>query len=182
MATFPAPAVPVFSSYAGYPPRQADFTTWWYNTASFLQNRVVFRARQATTATSLPSSGAATTIGYDTVDEDPYAGWNAGTHSWGPPAGYSGWYQVAVTLFTVALAAAVLIRPGCSASGAANLAAIQGAAGHAAGAEGQFTVYLTGGQDSVQGQGSLQNSGVAVNTSLTAGQQSSIDIVWLGTG
>ena len=52
MATYGPPAVPVFN--AGYGPQAADFNTWWYQTASFLQYGVVLRATQTTTATSLP--------------------------------------------------------------------------------------------------------------------------------
>ena len=69
MTTWPAPSVPVFP--AGYGPTQTDLDNWWYNVAGFLQTGVVFRASQTTTATSLPDSGAATTIGFDDVLEDP---------------------------------------------------------------------------------------------------------------
>ena len=68
-------------------------------------------ASQTTTATSLPDSGAATTIGFDTVAEDPYSGWDSGTFLWTPPAGYSGWYQATLTVRTVTVAANVNLRP-----------------------------------------------------------------------
>jgi hypothetical protein len=178
VATFPDAVIPFFP--AGYQPQQSDFTTWWYDNAAFLQNRVVFRARQATTATTLPASGAATVIGYDAIDEDPYSGWTGTpTFAWMPPAGYSGWYQVTTTLFTAIVGAAVDLRPSVLGSYAYTLATVQGATTHGNGAEGTFTVYLIGGQDTVQGGGAQLNAGASLLTSLTAGQQSSLEITWL---
>jgi hypothetical protein len=176
MTTWPAPIVPVFP--AGYDPQQADFTTWWYDVASFLQNRVVARVSQTTTATTLPSSGANTTIAYDTVAEDPYSGWNAAAHAWGPPAGYSGWYEVTITVRTAAVAANVDLYIGLGGTYTEKLASVLASAG-GGGAECVFAVYLTGGQDTVTAMAELLNSGSNVNTNLTAGQQSTMEIVWL---
>jgi hypothetical protein len=179
MATWNAPAVPVFP--AGYCPQQADFSTWWYQVAGFLQNKVVARVSQATTATSLPSSGAVTVIGFDTVAEDPYSGWNATSHEWAPPAGYSGWYQVTLTVRTAPMTGVDLYTymVQTSSGGQTPAVGVQGASNVGAGASGTWTVYLTGGQDAVQGAAGLEHASAAVSTSLTAGQQSTMEIVWL---
>jgi hypothetical protein len=177
VATYNAPVVPVFP--AGYGPQASDFNTWWYETASFFQNGVVFRASQTTTATSLPSSGATTVIGYDNIIEDPYSGWNSGTHSWGPPAGYSGWYQVTMTIRTVTLANLVSIQAHIKGTWTYNLTLAQGNSTASAGVSAAFGVYLIGGQDTVQAAGSIGNSGVNVNTDLTAGQNSTLEITFL---
>jgi hypothetical protein len=162
-------------------PQQADFLAWWYYNAAFHQNRVVARLRQASAATSLPSSAGITTIGFDTVDEDPYGGWNSGTHLWQPPAGYSGWYQVTLTVRIVSPAALVDLRPALVGSATYNLTTVESQSGAGGGASATFAVYLTGGQDTVGGAAQLINSGAAVNTSLVAGQQSGMEIVYLAS-
>ena len=177
MATYGPPAVPVFN--AGYGPQAADFNTWWYQTASFLQYGVVLRATQTTTATSLPDSGAATTIGFDDVLEDPYSGWDSGTFLWTPPAGYSGWYQATLTVRTVEVAANVNLRPLLAGTYGQALATAMGADTSGAGVSGTFVVYLVGGQDTIGGACELLNSGSAKNTSLTSGQQSTLELVWV---
>ena len=176
MTTYSAPSVPVFP--AGYGPGAGDFNTWWYQTAAFLGTRVVFRASQTTTATSLPDSGAATTIGFDTVAEDPYAGWDSGTYLWTPPAGYSGWYQATVLVRTADVAANVDLRPLLAGTYAYQLSCVMGAT-FGAGASGTYIVYLVGGQDTIGGACQLLNSGAAVDTSLTAGQQSALELVFI---
>jgi hypothetical protein len=177
MATWNPPVVPVFP--AGYAPQATDFNTWWYQTGSFLQNRVVFRASQTTTATSLPDTGSAVTIAYDNVIEDPYSGWSASTHLWTPPAGYSGFYQATITLRIVQPASLVFIEPRLAGTYTTTLAAVQGQSNAGAGVSGTFTVYLVGGQDTLGAEAQLLNSGSNLNTSLTAGQQSSLEIVYL---
>lgn len=178
MATFPPPVVPVFP--AGYAPYAADFDQW-YDTAGFFQNRVVFRGRQTVSATTLPDTGAVTLITIDTVDEDPYNGWSTLAHEWTPPAGYSGWYEVTGTLATVALAAGDEIRPLLGGTYTLDLATALGATSVAAGAEGWAAVYLVGGQDFVSLAGALYNASANVNTSIAAGSQSSLEIIWLST-
>ena len=177
MTTWPAPSVPVFP--AGYGPTQTDLDNWWYNVAGFLQTGVVFRASQTTTATSLPDSGAATTIGFDTVLEDPYSGWDGSTFLWTPPAGYSGWYQATLTVRTVEVAANVNLRPLLAGTYGQALATAMGADTSGAGVSGTFIVYLVGGQDTIGGACELLNSGSAKNTSLTSGQQSTLELVWV---
>lgn len=178
--TFPAPLVPAFP--AGYPPQQADFTTWWQDTSAFLQNKVVARVSQSVTATTLPHSGVQTVIGFDTILEDPYAGWvGSPFYEWRPPAGYSGWYQVTITVRTgFASGADLYVYVNTPALGAsAPVGGLQLANSVNAGVSGTFTTYLVGGQDAVQGVASLVNSGADIGTSLTAGQQSTMEVAWL---
>ena len=183
--TTPAQSIPYF--LAGYGPQQSDFAGWWANTAAFFQQKVVFRATQTTTATTLPSAGTITKIAYDNVIEDPWSGWSASTHEWTPPSGGSGWYQVTVTVWLAAPGALqVVLSPyigGSSAYNGADLAALSGIVlpNAAGGAEGTFYLRLTGGQDPVWGAGAIRNSAGGVLTNLTAGQNSSIEIIWLGS-
>jgi len=177
MATYNTPVTPVFN--AGYGPYASDFNTWIYQTFSFFQNKVVLRVSQTTTATSLPDSGAVTTIAYDTVLEDPYSGWNASTHLWTPPSGYSGWYQATITIRTVTLSNLVMLRPVFAGTYSYALTTVQGNSNAGAGVSATFTVYLVGGQDTLGAACSLLNSGSAVNTSLTAGQESTLEIIYL---
>ena len=176
MVTFNPPAVPNFP--AGYGPTQMDFYGWWYQTASFLQNRVVLRASQAVSATSLPDSGAATTIEFDTIAEDPYSGWDGSTFLWTPPAGYSGWYQATLTVRTATVATDVDVRALLAGTYNFNLSTVMGST-NGAGAEGTFIVYLVGGQDTIGGAAELLNSGSAVDTGLAAGGQSTFELVFI---
>lgn len=181
-SSFPAPAIPFFP--AGFAPAQSDLNAWFHDPFAFLETRAVFRARQTVTPQALPSSGVATTLQFDTIDEDPLGGWVPAAFAWGPPSGFSGWYQVTVTLFTAALAAGNVIRPGITAPGApsTNGALATGYPGAAvAGVEGSYWVYLIGGQDTVQANGTLLNASSNVNTDITFGQQSSMEICWLSS-
>jgi len=177
MATWPAPDVPFFP--AGYAPSAADFASWWMNNAGFHQNKVVFRGSQTVTATTLPDTEAITLIKLDTISEDPYSGWNASTWAWTPPAGYSGWYEITGTLATVALASGDAIRPLLTGTYTLDLATTVGATSVPAGSEGYACVYLVGGQDTVSLSGALYAATANVNTSIAAGNQSSLEIVWL---
>ena len=180
MATFNAPFVPVFN--AGATLQASDFNTLWFQNASFFQNRIVFRARQATTATTLPSTSVITAIGFDAIDEDPYSGWNAGTFTWIPPVGYSGIYQVTMTVRTAAPANLVDIGTYFKIAGATyGIGDAQGQSVTGAGVSSTFTFYLIGGQDGIQGNAAIFNSGANVLTSLTAGQQSTMEIIWVGS-
>jgi hypothetical protein len=176
VTTYNPPAVPSFP--AGYGPQALDFYNWWYQTAGFLQTRVVLRASQTVSATSLPDSGAATTIEFDTIAEDPYSGWDSGTFLWTPPAGYSGWYQATLCVRTATVAGDVDVRALLAGTYNINLSTVMGSTS-GAGVEGTFPVYLVGGQDTIGGAAELLNSGAAVNTNLTAGQQSTFELVWI---
>jgi hypothetical protein len=176
-AVFPPPVVPVFP--AGYQPVQADFTRWWYSVLGFFQNKPVFRAVQAASTTPIPTGGVLTQIGYDTVLEDPYQGWNTvQPGAWSPPAGYSGWYQVTVTLYTQDLPSGADIRALVGGTYTQDLGTTPGPTGHFAGVEGQFVIYLIGGQDFVYGAAELFASS-SVSTADAAGQMSSMEVLWL---
>ena len=174
MATWPAPVVPVFA--AGTGPTETSMNGLWYNVAGFLQNRVVFRVSETVSATTLPDTGAVTTIGYDNVAEDPYNGWSSGTHLWTPPAGYSGWYQATITIRTAVASGLVDLRPALTGTYTYQLSTLQSAQ---AGASATFIVYLVGGQDTIGGACQLLNSGANVNTDITAGQNSTLEICWI---
>ena len=175
-ATYAAPTVPFFP--AGYEPQQADFTSWWTTNAQFFQSRVVFRGRQTLASTSLPSSGAQTLIGIDTVDEDPENGFLSGTNAWMPKV--SGWYQVTIDVQLASLATGVQLRPALGGTAVNTAVGTQlGAVSHAAGSDGEFVVYLVGGSDYVQVLAQIQNASAAISTSITAGTQSSMEVVWL---
>lgn len=177
MTTYNTPITPVFN--AGYGYEASDLNSLWMQTASFFQTRVVLRVSQTTTATSLPDSGAVTTIGFDNVLEDPYSGWDSGTHLWTPPAGYSAWYQATITIRTVTLADLVDLRPVFAGTYSYALTTVEGNSNAGAGVSATFVVYLVGGQDTLGAACSLLNSGSAVDTSLTAGQQSGLEIIYL---
>jgi hypothetical protein len=177
-STFPLPSVPFFP--AGYSPAPADLGSWLHDPFSALENRPVARFRQASAAQALPSSGAATVLEFDVVDEDPLGGWQPGAWAWGPPAGWSAWYQVTVTLFTQPVASGNVIRPGITAPGSPGPVGSQlPGAGNNGGAQGTFWVYLIGGQDTVQATGALLNASVNVNTDIGATQQSAMEVTWL---
>jgi hypothetical protein len=180
MATFNAPVVPHF--LAGTGPAATDMDTLVYQTMSFLQNRIVLRVSQTTTATTLPSAGTQTTIAFDTVLEDPYSGWNSGTHSWTPPEGYVGWYDFTFTLRTVTVANLVDLSGVIIAAGTAYDVSIkQGQSNAGAGVYASVTAYLVGGEPSASCAGRLLNSGVNISTSLVAGQNSTFEITWISS-
>jgi hypothetical protein len=183
--TTPAPSVPDF--LAGYGPQQSDMQSLWTNPAAFFQQRIIFRATQATTATSLPASAAITTIAFDNIIEDPYAGWNASTHQWLSPPGFSGFYQVTLTVAIVGTGASgVMLSPYVQTTGAAGnlaqsvqLGATLCSSSAESAVESTWYVYLVGGHDSVYGAANIENSSSAVLTNLTAGYNSSMEIVWI---
>lgn len=187
MPTFPSPAVPVFP--AGFTPQAADFNGWWFNTASFLQTRVVFRALQNNTVTTLPSSHAAQVIQFDTVLEDPYSGWNSGTFLWQPPVGYSGWYHITFTLLTNPPPSLADLYSTITFSGTPiwQSATVQGVqansqSGSIAGSSATYRAYMAGGQTSVGGYGALFNSASSVTTfSNGSGLGSTMEIVWIAS-
>jgi hypothetical protein len=177
-------AVPSVPSYAaGLGAQQSDMTALLTDEMAFFQQRVVFRASQTSAATSLPNSGAATVIAFDTVLEDPYGGWNPSTHAWTPPAGYSGFYETTLTVWIVAsgTTGTVNMIPSVSATTGTPLAETYVASNAPSGSATIFTQYLTGGQDSVQGFAQLFGAPGAVNTSLTNGQNSTLEIMWVSS-
>jgi hypothetical protein len=182
-APVPAPGVPGF--IAGYGPQASDMNTLWADAAAFFQQKVVFRASQTTTATTLPDSGAITTIAYDNVIEDPYSGWSSSTHEWTPPTGYGGWFLISVTVFTASAATAgwqIAVYPSASVapqSGTGTQVTEAPIATGPSGVCGFRYVYMTGGQDQAWGAAALVGGSSAVSTNLTAGSNSTIEIMWI---
>jgi hypothetical protein len=143
----PPPAVPVFP--AGYGPLPADFNGWVQAPLGFLTGQVVFRGAQ--TVTQSYTAGSNNVIRYDTVNEDPYAGWN-GSPSWWWLAPYTGWYEIIVTVSLAATTnyaqAAIFVTGGTQQYISSEH---QGPAGTFGGAGAYAIVALTGGVDYVQG-------------------------------
>jgi hypothetical protein len=177
--TTPAQGVPDF--IAGYGPQQSDMTSLWSDAAAFFQQRVVLRVSQTTTATTLPSSGATTTIAFDNVIEDPYGGWSASTHKWTPPAGGTGWYLATLTVRVVAAAANGWDLAAIVATPVASYPVAEAAigSGSGSGVAGSAYVYLVGSQDDVFGQAYTAAATASLATSLTAGQQSTLEVCWV---
>ena len=170
------PVVPAFP--AGYGPLPADFNGWVQAPFQFLTTRVVFRAEYHGVTTLTGS--LYNTVPYDTILEDPYSGWNASSHVWACPAGCSGLYEVsmtglgasagnATTAFEVALYLDGSLYYEASTDWAVN--------GHASGTCGTTVVSMIGGVDSVSGR---IWTNTTVNTTGTAGQYPTIEIMWLG--
>lgn len=171
-------AIPTLPAYiAGFGPQQGDMNTVYTSPLGFLQQRVIFRAAQLSTTTTLPSGlpGAATTIHFDTVYEDPYQGWNPSTFAWQAP--YTGWYQVAagIEVGTAPLNAILQVQvtaPGNQIYSLSEL--IMPTTG--GNAQGTSYIFLVGGQDTVSIQG-LVYSGSNVSTATT-NAATWLSIVW----
>jgi hypothetical protein len=183
--TTPAPSVPDF--LAGFGPQQSDMESLWVTAAAFFQQKVVFRATETVTATTLPSAGTTTAIGFDNIIEDPYSGWSATNENWTPPLGYSGWYLVTLTVWVTAPGATeTVLVPHLAGAAAGN--AVDGypltcivLPNGASGAEAYWYVYLVGGSDAIAGAAAILNSSSSVTTDLTAGQNSSMEIIWISS-
>ena len=179
--TTPAPSVPNF--IAGFGPQQSDMQSLWVNAAAFFQQRVIFRATQTTSATTLPSSGAITSVVPDNIIEDPYSGWSASGHHWIAPI--AGWYQVTVAVWITAPGATQTIlnvyvftpKGTTNPTNGEPLVSVVMPNG-TAGAEATWYCYFGVG-DSVIGAAAIKNSSSNVTTSLTAGENSSIEVVWI---
>lgn len=173
----PVPAVPGIP--AGTFPVQADFTTWVTNPFSFLAQPVVFRAHRA--AAQALTGGAYNVLQLDTVDEDPYGGWNASTHAWTCPAGCAGWYEAALTSLTASQGAGTSnqLVTGLALNGALwSVGSDDWAPASAAGgSNGTVQVPLLPG-DAVQVWVFTTQS---VSTTTTAGQLPSMELAWLST-
>lgn len=173
------PSVPDF--LAGYAPQQPDFQSLWVNPATFFRARVVFRASQTTTATTLSSSGNYSTIIFDNIIEDPYSGWSNTLHHWVAPAGYSGTYLATFQVY-VGTAVAVNTILAIEIGGTNQIEPATATA--CAGTTGVVCMnyqYLVGGQDGLWGTAAVLNSGVNVSTDLTNGQNSTFEIIWISS-
>lgn len=177
--TIPVPSVPNF--LAGSGPQQSDFQSLWVNAAAFFQQRVIFRASQTASTTTLPPSGAFTTVKYDTVIEDPYSGWSASAHNWTAPVGYSGWYQITATVFIQApgvTGVGLKIQTLTASQGTGSLVCVVVPSLTVGAAEATWYQYLVGGQEAVAVQAAIQNPGSSmtlVTNDSPAGQQSTVE-------
>ena len=61
---------------------------------NYLEQPPMFSARQTATATATGATPAWTTIGFDSIDGDPYSGWNASSVVWYVP--FASWWQTTV--------------------------------------------------------------------------------------
>ncbi|MEV0968520.1 hypothetical protein [Microtetraspora glauca] len=168
------PDVPVFP--ARYGPSPADFDAWLRDPISFLTAPPVCSVRRAA-AQAIPS-GVWTTIQFDTVDEDNYSGWNAGSYRYAATA--PGWYIVTVKAAANVAAAGTthallpgIVTTGILYQGNESWQVTQDGAGMVTT---QQFVYLAPGIDYVQGQ--MYIASAALNTPTPNGQQCTMDICW----
>jgi len=172
----PAPAVPFFP--AGDEPELSDFETWVYDNWWFLTTKVVFRGRQAVTPQSLLTANP---LQIDTVDEDPYGGWSGSPNWWWTPP-FSGWYQATTTGFMQTPTAGgdlyAVISAGNDYSASYQYPQQNVQTVHGQGTSGTFWFYLIGGEYSIAVSVQYAGSASAPETSVTAGQQSTLEIVW----
>lgn len=175
----PQPAPPVPQIPAGYGPVPADFTLWVTDSFSFLSQMPVFRARRAAALTM--AVNAYTVMAYDTVDEDPYGGWNSSSHVWTCPAGCAGWYEASLNQLCGSQGSgsgnqnvAVLVLNGSIWMTGPDDWAPSSAEG---GASGSVQVPLLPG-DTVQVWGFANGGGT---TPTTAGQQPAIELTWVSS-
>lgn len=187
MTLFPPPAGgPVLP--AGLSPHgdklTADLNAGITQPIQFLGTGIFARVRQASGTQTLTAS-ATNVLNFDTVDEDPYAGWSAtstatqAAHSWQPPAGCSGWYHVHVSASLGTVPADSVLRPVILVTGVAQFAVETAKApGAPMLAPGSAYVYLLGGVDYVQGAAFFASGSGNEPTSIAAGFQSLMDISW----
>jgi len=172
------PAVPVF--IAGYAPLAADFDGWVQAPFAFLTSRVVFRAELTNSATW--TNNVDVVIPFNSIIEDPFSGWNSGSSAWECPAGYSGTYEVSVTVSTAAAADAVTkVEAAAGLNGAITYTCDRGwvpqtSAGIVSGSA-AFQLY--GGSDTISGWAFYASSGGNGTPVITAGQRCTIEITWI---
>lgn len=160
---------------AGSGPQQGDMNTLWSSPAGFFQQRTIFRASQTGTTTALPPSSVAQPIAFDTILEDPYQGWSAGSKGWTVP--YTGLYQITLTAQagTAAANSVLVAYPGVAGNTVYEYAAVVlPTAGGAA--QASAYVYAAAGQ-LLQGQAALFNGSGTVSTSGTI--PSTMEITWV---
>jgi hypothetical protein len=164
----------------GYGPQQPAMNALVATPFTFWLQRVVFRASQVTTPTTLPSSGAVTKIIYDQVLEDPFSGYNAVTGAWTAPAGCSGWYLILTTCFITSGAGAdaclemYVITP----AGDGFVLASVPLNSQAGAAQAWWLTYLEAG-DSFFGAAALGNATTNTVTTLVNGRQPAVEAIWL---
>ena len=164
--TLPAPGAPVF--VAGAAPQVSDMTSLVTTPFTFCSVGVAARLEQRTVqaiaATTL------TVISFDTVLEDPYSGWNAGSNSWLAP--FSGYFEVTLTVGTAAVngtvAASVVVT-----GNQYTMGEIATPSTNEGNATCSFIVPMIAGFDFIQGEVFATS---AVNTSTNVGLRSCMEI------
>ncbi len=177
--TYTAPFQPQIPDFpAGFAPMPADFDAWLQSPASFLTGRIVFRATLGT-ATALNGD---TLLPFSNILEDPLGGWIGGTVSaWEAPAGYTGTYEVSLTVSCAANAAGPVAQARVAVNGTQSMFTVDRAwvpvsvvPGIASGA---VPVQLYGGLDQVSGYCFL--SGGTGVTATGTGRLPAMQITWL---
>lgn len=175
--TYPAaPQPPVFP--AGYGPLPSDFAGWVQTQFGGLTSKVVFRAVKTTTQSF--TGGTAPLIQFNSIREDPYGGWSATAHQWTPPDGWTGIYQVALSIGATVSAGSIVAQVN------AIPYTVSGGGALAAGASAISTVSmlaLVPAIATVTGiSGAVFLTGTSTSGSLTTatGSQSQMTITWIG--
>jgi hypothetical protein len=188
MTLYEVPQVPVFP--AGYDPYSIDFDNWIQSPMAWWTTRVMFRA-QLQAAQSF-TGGAFTIVQFGStagdILEDPWEGWSDNfvlptgqpAHSWMCPLGCSGWYEVTMTAFTSNPGSGAVIGTGISVDGTTRLqpSGSWGPDGQPGGSCGSSTVWLSAGEDYIQGEIWTTNS---TSAPATAGQYPTLEICWISS-
>lgn len=182
VATFLAPFVPSVSLpmlTAGVTPTQGYMTQQLTQPLAFAQQRLVFRAVQAINAQTIPTSGFLL-INFDTILEDPWMiSGDSPSNAWVVPL--PGYYAITAQVYTsttpstaITLQVWITSSVGSTQVGA-NL--LQAGGGSAIG-----TIWYEESQidDVINVYCSVQNATSTFSTSIVSGQQSSVEIYYLG--
>lgn len=141
---------------------------------AFCTAGIFARLRQTSTAQSLASGLNA--VHFDTVDEDPYSGWNGTSWYWSPPVGCSGWYHVTITA-AVTYSSAVQMQAEVVINGTAQWTYQSTCPASPYLQCGSSFVYLFGGVDQLQA--GIYSNGTGLTTDNTGGQQSTMQLAWI---
>lgn len=152
------------------------------NPFAFWQQKVIFRASQTTTATTIPIAGSSANVIFDTVLEDPYSGYNLTTGKWLAPV--TGWYQVTGTLAVNAVSAvgpSTIYMTYATNYTTWQVAAVPYPASAAPPKilEAPMLIYLAAGLHQIWMEASQLGVNATVTTDLTAGRNSHIEVTWL---
>lgn len=177
MTLWTPPAIPVFPD--GYGPLDADFTNWIQATLGFCTQGIGFRAHQVAGGGQALAAGN-TVLQYDTIDEDPFAGWSAvatasqPAYSWLVP--YTGTYEM--TVYASLAAQGIFFGAGVSVTGTVVVGTDTNTpSGTEGGACASWTQSLTAGSDWIQGVASASAS-CSTDTS-SAGRYPAMEITYV---
>jgi hypothetical protein len=157
----------------------ANLTTQITNSFGFVTAKPVFRGTQTSGAQTTVTS-ALVPIHLNNILEDPYSGWDAVNNRWMPPVGLSGWFLAVGNVFTVSPGATKVVGalgtngPGATFYGSETA---NPSVAHTCGGPCMAVAFLTGGANFWQLQAYTTGTGIA--TSVTVGQNSHMEIVWI---